>query len=102
MRAHEWIPAAIALGAIGAREQPQSLTAGRHAPQDAALHDTAKQKLSNIFCAMASAGFDHLWIDHSPRTCSDVAKMIWSWRGMPATPLIRVPGCNRERRTEGD
>src|SRR5207247_6645295 len=34
---------------------------------------------------------------HSPLTYSDVAKMIWSCRGTPATPMIRVPDA-----TEGD
>ena len=80
----------------------------------AALYNTAKQKIlqgkpvvggtvaspdPNIYCAMASAGFDYLWIEmqHSPLTFSDVAKMIWSCRGTPATPMIRVPDA-----TEGD
>jgi len=78
------------------------------------LYNTAKQKLldgksivggtvaspdTNIYCAMATAGFDYLWIEmqHSPLTYSDVAKMIWSCRGTPATPMIRVPDA-----TEGD
>src|SRR5947207_15641146 len=78
------------------------------------LYNTAKQKIlqgktvvggtvtspdPNIYCAMASAGFDYLWIEmqHSPLTCSDVAKMIWSCRGNSATPMIRVPDA-----TEGD
>src|SRR5437667_1362957 len=80
----------------------------------APLYNTAKQKIlqgkpvvggtvaspdPNIYCAMASAGFDYLWIEmqHSPLTFSDVAKMIWSCRGTPATPMIRVPDA-----TEGD
>src|SRR5438445_8740594 len=80
----------------------------------AALYNTAKQKIlqgkpvvggtvsspdTNIYCAMATAGFDYLWIEmqHSPLTYSDVAKMIWSCRGTPATPMIRVPDA-----TEGD
>jgi 2-keto-3-deoxy-L-rhamnonate aldolase RhmA len=47
----------------------------------------------NIYCAMASAGFDYLWIEmqHSPLTYSDVAKMIYACRGAAATPFIRVP-----------
>src|SRR5437867_2877066 len=74
----------------------------------AKLYNTAKQKLMegkpiiggtvsspdpNIYCAMASAGFDFLWIEmqHSPLTYSDVAKMIWACRGTPAIPFIRVP-----------
>ena len=72
------------------------------------IYNTAKKKLMegkpivggtvsspdpNIYCAMASAGFDYLWIEmqHSPLTYSDVAKMIWACRGTPAIPFIRVP-----------
>src|SRR4029077_1671373 len=63
----------------------------------ARLYNTARQKIlegktvvggtvsspdPNIYCAMASAGFDFTWIEmqHSPLTFSDVAKMIWSCR----------------------
>ena len=80
-------------------------------PQPAAaahLYNTAKQKIlqgkpvvggtvsspdPNMYCAMASAGFDYTWIEmqHSPLTYSDVAKMIWSCKDAPATPMIRVP-----------
>jgi 4-hydroxy-2-oxoheptanedioate aldolase len=94
---------------------------GRTAPapqparsSSAPLYNTAKQKIlqgktviggtvsspdPNIYCAMAAAGFDYLWIEmqHSPLTYSDVAKMIWSCRGTPATPMVRVPDA-----TEGD
>src|SRR6266480_4931683 len=78
------------------------------------LYNTAKQKLMegkqivgatvfspdpNIYCAMASAGYDFLWIEmqHSPLTFEDVARMIWACRGAPAMPFIRVPEA-----TEGD
>src|SRR5438477_441582 len=78
------------------------------------LYNTAKQKLMegkqivgatvfspdpNIYCAMASAGYDFLWIEmqHSPLTFEDVARMIWACRGAPAMPFIRVPDA-----TEGD
>jgi len=52
----------------------------------------------NIYCAMASAGFDFLWIEmqHSPLTYSEVATMIRACPG-PAIPFIRVPDA-----TEGD
>jgi len=52
----------------------------------------------NIYCAMASAGFDFLWIEmqHSPLTYSEVAAMIRTCPG-PAVPFIRVPDA-----TEGD
>jgi 2-keto-3-deoxy-L-rhamnonate aldolase RhmA len=72
------------------------------------LYNTAKQKLKdgkqivgatifspdpNIYCAMANAGYDFLWIEmqHSPLTFQDVARMIWACRGAAAMPFIRVP-----------
>lgn len=83
-------------------------------PEPAGLYNTAKQKLMagepivggtvytsdpNIYCAMANAGFDFLWIEmqHSPLTYSDVAKMIRACKGAPAIPFIRVPDA-----TQGD
>ena len=46
-----------------------------------------------IYCAMANAGYDFLWIEmqHSPLTYQEVAQMIWACRGAPAIPFIRVP-----------
>jgi 2-keto-3-deoxy-L-rhamnonate aldolase RhmA len=46
-----------------------------------------------IYCAMANAGYDFLWIEmqHSPLTYQEVARMIWACRGAPAIPFIRVP-----------
>ena len=78
------------------------------------MYNTVKQKLMegkpviggtvstsdpNIYCAMANAGFDFLWIEmqHSPLTYNDVAKMIWACKDAPAIPFIRVPDA-----TEGD
>jgi 4-hydroxy-2-oxoheptanedioate aldolase len=74
----------------------------------ARLYNTAKQKLKdgkplvgatvfspdpNIYCAMANAGYDFLWIEmqHSPLSYEDVARMIWACRGASAMPFIRVP-----------
>src|SRR3979490_1399087 len=74
----------------------------------ARLYNTAKEKLMegkqivgatvvspdpNIYCAMANAGYDFLWIEmqHSPLTYGDVARMIWACRGAPAMPFILVP-----------
>ena len=74
----------------------------------ARLYNTAKQRLKdgkplvgatvfspdpNIYCAMANAGYDFLWIEmqHSPLAFEDVAKMIWACRGASAMPFIRVP-----------
>ena len=78
------------------------------------IYNTVKQKLMegkrviggtvsspdpNIYCAMANAGFDFLWIEmqHSLLMYQDVARMIWACRGAPAIPFIRVPDA-----TEGD
>src|SRR5215467_6561525 len=72
------------------------------------IYNTAKQKLKegkqifgatvvspdpNIYCAMANAGYDFLWIEmqHSPLTFEDVARMIWACRGAAAMPFVRVP-----------
>jgi len=52
-----------------------------------------------IYCAMANAGFDFIWIEmqHSPLTYSETARMIWACRDAPAIPFIRIPTA-----TEGD
>lgn len=80
----------------------------RRTPGKTKIYNTAKQKLMdgkqivggtiqspdpNIYCAMANAGFDFLWIEmqHSPLTYEDAARMIWACRGAPAMPFIRVP-----------
>jgi len=82
--------------------------AGSTANVPAKLYNTTKQKLMegkqitgatvfspdpNIYCAMANAGYDFLWIEmqHSPLTFEDVARMIWACRGASAMPFIRVP-----------
>ena len=53
----------------------------------------------NVYCAMANAGFDFLWIEmqHSPLNYDQVAKMIWACKDAPAIPFIRIPNA-----TEGD
>jgi 2-keto-3-deoxy-L-rhamnonate aldolase RhmA len=73
----------------------------------ARIYNTAKQKLKegkqfsgatvlspdpNMYCAMANAGNDFLWIEmqHSPLTFEDVARMIWACRGASAMPFLRV------------
>lgn len=78
------------------------------------MYNTVKEKLAagkqviggtietadpDIYRAMAGAGFDFLWIEmqHSPLTYSEVARMIWAGRDLPAIPFIRVPDA-----TEGD
>jgi 2-keto-3-deoxy-L-rhamnonate aldolase RhmA len=82
--------------------------------QDVRIFNTVKQKLADgqqvvgatvatadpdIYCAVADAGFDFIWIEmqHSPITFTDAARMIWACRDAPAIPFIRVPSA-----TEGD
>ena len=91
-----------------------SLNAATQAPPEGELYNAVKQKLAdgkpviggtvytsdpNIYCAMADAGFDFLWIEmqHSPLSFSEVARMIWACKDAPAIPFIRVPDA-----TEGD
>jgi 2-keto-3-deoxy-L-rhamnonate aldolase RhmA len=52
----------------------------------------------NIYCAMANAGYDFLWIEmqHSPLTYEDVARMLYACKGSTAIPYIRVPDATEE------
>ena len=82
--------------------------------QKARIYNTAKLKLQagkqivggtvsttdpEIFCAMANAGWDFLWIEmqHSPLNYQTVATMMRACKGAPAIPFVRVPDA-----TEGD
>ena len=82
--------------------------------QDVRMFNTVKTKLAagqqvvggtvdtpdpDIYCAMANAGFDFIWIEmqHSHLNYTDVARMIWACRDAPAVPFIRIPDA-----TEGD
>ena len=79
------------------------------ASQEIPIFNTVKQKLEagervvgvtvatpdpDIYCAVANAGFDFVWIEmqHSPLTFSEAARMIWACRDAPAVPFVRVPG----------
>ncbi|MGH9338344.1 MAG: HpcH/HpaI aldolase family protein [Acidobacteriota bacterium] len=92
----------------GARAQSAQASAGDR------IYNTVKQNLMDgkqviggtisssdpdIYCAMANAGFDFLWIEmqHSPLSYHEVARMIRACKGAPAIPFIRVPDA-----TEGD
>ena len=76
--------------------------------QEVRIYNTVKSKLiagqqvvggtvdtadPEIYCAMANAGFDFIWIEmqHSPLSFSEAARMIWACRDAPAIPFIRVP-----------
>lgn len=80
----------------------------RAEPGGVRMYNTAKVKLMNgesivggtvstpdpeIYCAMAHAGYDFIWIEmqHSPLTFRESARMIWACRDAPAIPFIRVP-----------
>jgi 2-keto-3-deoxy-L-rhamnonate aldolase RhmA len=90
--------ATLAVAAVGAAPAAEDSTT---------QFNTVKQKLAegrqvvggtvstpdvDIYCAMADAGFDFLWIEmqHSPLTYFQVATMIRACPG-PAIPFIRVP-----------
>jgi len=94
--------ACVALFAIAAAT---SSDVGAQAPR---IYNTVKQKLAagervvggtvtspdpDIYCAMASSGYDFVWIEmqHSPLTYQEVARMIWACRDASAIPFIRVP-----------
>jgi 2-keto-3-deoxy-L-rhamnonate aldolase RhmA len=90
------------------------LAASLSAQSQPRIFNTVKQKLAagkqvvggtvnvanpDTYCAMATSGFDFLWIEmqHSPMTYQDVARMVMACKGSPAMPFIRVPDA-----TEGD
>ena len=102
MGIQRFIRCAATLGALWL-----TFTQTSHA-QDVRIYNTVKEKLArgeqvvggtvisadpNMYCAMASAGYDFLWIEmqHSPLTYQEVARMIWACRDAPAIPFVRVP-----------
>jgi 2-keto-3-deoxy-L-rhamnonate aldolase RhmA len=106
--------ALLILGLIAIVSMALTVESRAESPGSTTLYNTAKQKLMdgkpivggtvytsdpNIYCAMAEAGFDFLWIEmqHSPLTYSEVARMIRACSDAPAIPFIRVPDA-----TEGD
>src|SRR5438128_6798588 len=112
MRAKQVVSFALTCMALCWMTAGKAQAPGQKAP--ARLYNTAKQKLvegkqivgatvfspdPNIYCAIANAGYDFLWIEmqHSPLTYADVARMIYACRGAAAMPFIRVPDA-----TEGD
>jgi 2-keto-3-deoxy-L-rhamnonate aldolase RhmA len=103
-----WIAVPVVLTlAIATAPAPSAQTApaGQQAPR---MYNTVKTKLKagrqvvggtvlspdpDIYCAMASSGFDFTWIEmqHSPLSYIDVARMLMACKGSPAIPFIRVP-----------
>src|ERR1700693_5234341 len=86
--------AAFALLASNAMAQHIYNTATQKSAADRSIVGvTISSPDPNMYCALANAGYDYLWIEmqHSPLTYGDVARMIWACRGAPAVPFIRVP-----------
>ena len=107
MRATQIVRTGVVFAIVG-------LVAASAAEAQGRIYNTAKQKLMEgqqivggtvstpdpqIYCAMANAGFDFIWIEmqHSPLSYQEVARMIWACKDAPAIPFIRVPDA-----TEGD
>lgn len=91
-----------------------SVTQAQQGSDEVRMFNTVKTKLAagqqvvggtvstpdpDIYCAMASSGYDFIWIEmqHSHLGYTDVARMIWACKDSPAIPFIRVPDA-----TEGD
>lgn len=106
------IPALAIGGAVCLLQSAPAGLQDERAP--AQYYNTVKQKLADgrqvvggtvstpdadVYCAMAGAGYDFLWIEmqHSPLTYQDAARMMRACRDHPAIPFIRVPDA-----TEGD
>lgn len=93
--------AALLAGTLSAQNQPrifntvkQKLAAGKQV-----VGGTVNVANPDTYCAMATSGFDFLWIEmqHSPMSYQDVARMVMACKGSPAMPFIRVPDAS-----EGD
>jgi 2-keto-3-deoxy-L-rhamnonate aldolase RhmA len=101
-----WIAVPVVLTlAVATAPAPSAQTAPAGQPR---IYNTVKTKLKagrqvvggtvlspdpDIYCAMASSGFDFTWIEmqHSPLSYIDVARMLMACKGSPAIPFIRVP-----------
>lgn len=101
-----WIAFPVVLTlAVATAPAPSAQTAPAGQPR---IYNTVKTKLKagrqvvggtvlspdpDIYCAMASSGFDFTWIEmqHSPLSYIDVARMLMACKGSPAIPFIRVP-----------
>jgi len=90
--------AAIAFSATASAQQYFNTVKAKLENGQQVVGGTVSTNNIDIYCAMANAGFDFLWIEmqHSPLTYSEVAAMIRVCPG-PAIPFIRVPDA-----TEGD
>src|SRR5689334_13033802 len=85
-------------GSAASGQQPFNTVMTKLAEGKQVVGGTVSSADVDIYCAMANAGFDFLWIEmqHSALTYAQVAAMIRTCPG-PAIPFIRVPDAN-----EGD
>ena len=85
-------------GSVASAQQPFNTVMTKLAEGKQVVGGTVSSADVDIYCTMASAGFDFLWIEmqHSALTYAQVATMIRACPG-PAIPFIRVPDAN-----EGD
>lgn len=85
-------------GSPASAQQPFNTVMSKLAEGKQVVGGTVSSADVDIYCAMAGAGFDFLWIEmqHSALTYAQVATMIRACPG-PAIPFIRVPDA-----TEGD
>jgi 2-keto-3-deoxy-L-rhamnonate aldolase RhmA len=85
-------------GSPASAQQPFNTVMTKLAEGKQVVGGTVSSADVDIYCAMAGAGFDFLWIEmqHSALTYAQVATMIRACPG-PAIPFIRVPDA-----TEGD
>ncbi len=86
-------------GAAGAQPRIYNTVKTKLAEGKQVVGGTVSTPDPDVYCAMASAGFDFLWIEmqHSTLTYQEVAKMVRACKGSPGIPFIRVPDA-----TEGD
>jgi 2-keto-3-deoxy-L-rhamnonate aldolase RhmA len=99
---HSRALAALALFALAAQaQQPRifNTVKTKLAQGQSVVGGTVSIPDPDTYCAMATSGFDFIWIEmqHSPMSYQDVAHMIMACKGAPAMPFIRVPDA-----TEGD
>ena len=85
-------------GSAASAQQPFNTVMTKLAEGKQVVGGTVSSADIDIYCTMAGAGFDFLWIEmqHSALTYAQVATMIRACPG-PAIPFIRVPDA-----TEGD
>ena len=85
--------ALIALPAIAPADEAYNTVKTKLAAGQKVVGGTVYTNDPDIYCAMANAGFDFLWIEmqHSPLTYNEVAHMIAACKDAPAIPFIRVP-----------